>query len=44
MLASSLREPSGGAGSSVAAEARATQSLKDSFLMGINIEAREAMS
>lgn len=44
MLASSLREPSGGAGSSVAAEARATQSLKDSLLMGINTEAREAMS
>lgn len=44
MLASSLCEPSDGAGSSVAAEARATQSVKDSLLMGINTEAREAMS
>lgn len=44
MLASSLHEPSHGAGSSVAAEARVTQSLKDSLLMGINTEAREIMS
>lgn len=43
MLASSLHEPSDGAGSSVAAEVRVTQSVKDSLLMGINTEAR-AMS
>ena len=33
MLASSLHEPSDGAGSSVAAEVRVTQSVKDSLLM-----------